>query len=152
MTITRMARHGERPRNAMRKIFADSFYFLALANPRDGAHAQARAYQGGQLMRLVTTEFVLIEVADALARSAEGRRFAYALHDALRADDQVIIVPSDSLLYQQGLDLYAARPDKLWSLTDCISFVVMHREGIAEALTGDRHFEQAGFVALLKPA
>jgi predicted nucleic acid-binding protein len=46
--------------------------------------------------------------------------------------------------------LFAKRPDKAWSLTDCISFVVMRDQDIAEALTGDRHFEQAGFVALLK--
>jgi predicted nucleic acid-binding protein len=46
--------------------------------------------------------------------------------------------------------LYVNRPDKQWSLTDCISFVVMEREGIADALTGDKHFEQAGFNVLLK--
>jgi hypothetical protein len=45
--------------------------------------------------------------------------------------------------------LYDARPDKDWSLTDCISFVVMGDERLTEALTGDRHFVQAGFVALL---
>jgi hypothetical protein len=50
----------------------------------------------------------------------------------------------------KGVQLYAQRPDKEWSLTDCISFVVMTQEGIFDALTGDRHFEQAGFVALLK--
>jgi predicted nucleic acid-binding protein len=48
------------------------------------------------------------------------------------------------------LDLYRRRPDKAWSVTDCISFVVMEGDGIREALTGDQHFEQAGFVALLK--
>jgi len=48
------------------------------------------------------------------------------------------------------MDLYTARPDKQWSLTDCISFVVMQNQGVTEALTGDHHFEQAGFVALLK--
>jgi predicted nucleic acid-binding protein len=46
--------------------------------------------------------------------------------------------------------LYHLRPDKQWSLTDCISFLVMSEEGITEALTADHHFEQAGFVALLK--
>jgi len=45
--------------------------------------------------------------------------------------------------------LYQNRPDKNWSLTDCISFVVMQEHGITEALTADRHFEQAGFVPLL---
>jgi len=50
----------------------------------------------------------------------------------------------------EGLELFANRPDKDWSLTDCISFVVMQKEGITEALTGDHQFEQAGLVALLK--
>ena len=49
-----------------------------------------------------------------------------------------------------GLALYANRTDKDWSLTDCISFVVMNERGITDALTGDHHFEQAGFAALLK--
>lgn len=47
------------------------------------------------------------------------------------------------------MDLYRARPDKEWSLTDCTSFVVMNECGLTDALTGDRHFEQAGFKALL---
>jgi predicted nucleic acid-binding protein len=51
----------------------------------------------------------------------------------------------------RGIQLYDSRPDKQWSLTDCISFVVMQDRGIVEALTGDHHFEQAGFTALLKP-
>jgi len=46
---------------------------------------------------------------------------------------------------ERGLKLYTERPDKDWSLTDCISFVVMEEHGIIEALTGDHHFEQAGF-------
>jgi hypothetical protein len=53
-------------------------------------------------------------------------------------------------LFEAGTDLYSRRSDKEWSLTDCISFVVMQEQGIGEALTGDRHFEQAGFRALLK--
>jgi predicted nucleic acid-binding protein len=46
--------------------------------------------------------------------------------------------------------LYRGRPDKEWSLTDCISFVVMGERSLTEALTSDHHFEQAGFTALLK--
>jgi len=59
-------------------------------------------------------------------------------------------VAADGALFQDGVKLFAARPDKEWSLTDCMSFVVMTREGITEALTGDHHFEQAGFIACLK--
>ena len=60
------------------------------------------------------------------------------------------IIPADATLYQAGVDLYGQRSDKDWSLTDCISFVVMRQRGIVEALTGDHHFEQAGLIALLK--
>jgi predicted nucleic acid-binding protein len=59
------------------------------------------------------------------------------------------VVAASNSNFQLGSDLYNNRPDKAWSLTDCISFVVMQEHGISEALTGDHHFEQAGFVALL---
>lgn len=58
-------------------------------------------------------------------------------------------MPASRALLEEGISLYAARPDKDWSVTDCISFVVMRDEGMTHALTGDRHFEQAGFKALL---
>jgi uncharacterized protein len=67
-----------------------------------------------------------------------------------RAEPNVTIIGCSDQLLEAGVDLFRERPDKDWSLTDCISFVVMQREGISEALTGDKHFEQAGFVALLK--
>ncbi|HET6574633.1 MAG TPA: hypothetical protein VFG68_13580 [Fimbriiglobus sp.] len=71
------------------------------------------------------------------------------LHARLAADPSTQIVPASDDLFTAGLDLYGRRPDKQWSLTDCVSFVVMGREGIAEALTGDHDFEQAGFTARL---
>jgi predicted nucleic acid-binding protein len=71
-------------------------------------------------------------------------------HHAMRSDPSVKIIPSDSGLFAAGLKLYEARPDKEGSLADCISFVVMQREGLTDALTGDQHFTQAGFRALLR--
>jgi len=68
----------------------------------------------------------------------------------LQKDPEVTIVPASADLWQRGVALFASRPDKDWSLTDCISFVVMQERGIADGLTADHHFEQAGFVALLK--
>ncbi len=68
----------------------------------------------------------------------------------LHSDPDVTLVRSEALLLVEAVSLYHARLDKQWSLTDCTSFVVMQREGILEALTGDHHFEQAGFVVLLK--
>jgi hypothetical protein len=62
----------------------------------------------------------------------------------------VEIMPPTAALFDQGLALFAERQDKAWSLPDCISFVVMQERGIREALSGDHHVEQAGFVALLR--
>ena len=132
----------------MNELFVDSVFLIALVSPRDQYHTRAAAFDlRGR--SLVTTRFVLIEIADAFARAADRQR-AIDLIDALEGDPQVRIVPADETLVREGYDFYCERPDKDWSLTDCISFVVMQREGITEALTGDRHFEQAGFVALLK--
>jgi predicted nucleic acid-binding protein len=64
----------------------------------------------------------------------------------------VELVPLGDELLTGGVELYRDRPDKYWSLTDCISFVVMTELGVTDALTGDRHFKQAGFSLLLPEA
>ena len=72
------------------------------------------------------------------------------LLEMLEKDTEVTLVPASADLWRGGIALFAARPDKDWSLTDCISFVVMQERSITDALTADHHFEQAGFMALLK--
>jgi uncharacterized protein len=134
----------------MRIVFADTFYFLALVNPSDKGHGKAVAFTTTFTGRMVATGWVLTELADALASTPQGRAEFLSTRDDLRADPDAEIIPCDDALMGEGIRLYAQRPDKSWSLTDCISFVVMQREGLTEALTGDHHFEQAGFVALLK--
>ncbi len=133
----------------MKRVFADTFYFLALLNPGDKAHSRAIASAQSLQGELVTTSWVLTEFADAMSSPPNRDEFISTLKD-LRASTQVRIFQPDPVIYEQGIQLFAARSDKHWSLTDCISFVVMQQEGITEALTGDKHFEQAGFVALLK--
>lgn len=133
----------------MKTVFADSFYFFALANPHDSAHAQAVAFLKTYTGAMITTGWVLTELADGWAKPTQ-RAFFIPLLAKLRANPNAQIEPCTDQLLQAGIDLYQRRPDKEWSLTDCISFVVMQREGITEALTGDKHFEQAGFTALLK--
>lgn len=134
----------------MKTVFADTFYFLALVNPSDQTHAKAVAFTFNETVRMITTEWVMTELADGLAKSRRGRtEFVGTLAD-LQADGDVTIVPCEHALMAEGVRLYAQRSDKQWSLTDCISFVIMQKHAITEALTGDHHFEQAGFVALLK--
>lgn len=128
--------------------FADSFYYIALMNSEDRAHRPVAAFSAKAHGRVVTTTWVLVEVADAFA-TPRLRPLFLDLIQLIRSDPETEIL-SDSALFDRGLDLYARRPDKAWSLTDCISFVVMEDRGLVEALTGDRHFEQAGFRALLR--
>ncbi len=84
-----------------------------------------------------------------MGTTARNRAAFIKLFNVLRSHDLVEVVSGDDWL-ERGVDLYARRPDKAWSLTDCISFVVMADRKLTEALTGDHHFEQAGFLALLK--
>lgn len=132
----------------MRTLFADTFYFLALLNPHDDAHGAAEAASIDGETKLVTTAWVLTELADGLSETAGRRIFANLLAD-LCNDPQATVLPADQSLWRRGVELYAAREDKGWSLTDCISFVVMKEMGIDEALTADHHFKQAGFRTLL---
>jgi predicted nucleic acid-binding protein len=98
---------------------------------------------------VVTTEFVLVEVANHLS-APEHRQICIDFLDALQSHSGVRIVPVSHSLFLAALDLFRDRSDKAWSLTDCASFVVMRDEKILDALTFDRHFEQAGFRLILK--
>jgi uncharacterized protein len=130
-------------------VFADAFALIAWLNPRDVAHAAVASYLDGFTGRLVTTEWVLMEVADALS-APEARTTAAAFLRAVRADPLFEVVGYVPTVYEAGFNLFAARPDKAWSLTDCISFGVMTQRGLSDALTADHHFEQAGFRAVFK--
>lgn len=130
-------------------VFADTYALIAWLNPRDSAHASVTAYLDGFTGRLVTTEWVLLELADALS-APEARSTAVAFLQAVRADPQFDVVGYVPAVYQAGFYLFAARADKAWSLTDCISFEVMRQRSLTEALTADHHFEQAGFRAVFK--
>ena len=132
----------------MNRVFADAFYFVALLNRADQYHAKATAAATQLRGEIVTTEWVLTEVADALADSASRRSVAPFLRDLAR-DPKVRIVQAGSDWFERGLQLYEQRADKDWPLTDCISFAVMTEEKVSDALTGDHHFTQAGFRALL---
>jgi hypothetical protein len=133
----------------MKGLFADTFYYLAVLNADDAAHERAVKTSDRMDGEVVTTAWVLTEVADALA-APERRADFVTLLQTLRDDPEVTIVPPGEEMFEAGIAVYSGRRDKDWSLTDCISFAVMRERGITEALTGDHHFEQAGFVAMLK--
>jgi predicted nucleic acid-binding protein len=132
-------------------VFLDTAYVYALINTRDQWHESATLWQQKIVddgRTLLTTELILFEIADGLA-AINFRQQAIQVIDALRANSLVEIVPAPTELLNGALDLYRQRSDKGWGLTDCASFVVMRERGLLDALTGDDHFRQAGFRALM---
>lgn len=132
----------------MTPVFADTSYFLALLGSADQYHKQALAWSCALRRPLVTTEYVVLEVGNSLIRGADRALFV-AFFARLQADPQTEVAPATTARLNAGMELFAARADQTWSLTDCISFAVMTQRKLADALTADRHFEQAGFRALL---
>jgi uncharacterized protein len=132
------------------EVFVDTAFVVALASRQDQYHAVATAmvprFRAGT--RLVTTWAVCLEIGNALARQ-QYRHKAVDLLTGIARDPRFEIMPLTDELYSSGMTLFRERRDKEWSLTDCVSFVVMERRGIRLALTADEHFRQAGFEPLL---
>ena len=129
-------------------LFIDTGYILALVNTADTFHQRARAAASRITPPFLTTEAVLTEIGNALARQ-RWRPLAIATLHNLRNSADIEVVTIDSALFDQAMALYSSRSDKEWGLTDCSSFVVMQERSLTHALTTDRHFEQAGFQNML---
>ena len=136
----------------MPEVFADTGYWIALLNERDSLHARARELsERFSDATIVTTEMVLAELLNhASGGGPQKRRLtAEAVRDWM-ADANIEVVSQASVLFQAALERYLTRLDQSWSLVDCASFIVMETRQMQEALAFDRHFEQAGFTALLR--
>jgi uncharacterized protein len=132
----------------MRRYFVDTWYVIALADPFDEAHSAAlrleRSIVGAQL---VTHDAIFMEMLAYLSGAgANMRRKATTI--VRRAILGILVFPADRNLFLAGLDLYERRPDKEYSLVDCMSMELMAAQGITDVLTNDRHFRQAGFTVL----
>jgi len=130
-------------------IFVDTSYLLAILDPRDALHDRALDWARHVKEGLLGSEYVLWEVVNACSKPINRPRIQ-ALVAHLRASPQFEIVAASADMFEAGLVLHAERSDKEWSLTDCISFLIMQKLGLTQALTFDLHFEQAGFEALLR--
>ena len=132
----------------MNPVFADTAYFIALPNPSDHYHSRALELTQHPTGPLVTTIWVLVEVGDAFSQPMNRVKFA-RLVALLQTTPDIEVIPPSDRQFQAGTSLYATRPDKSWSLTDCISFVIMRERDLNDALTTDHHFTQAGFRVLM---
>jgi len=133
------------------KVFVDTAAWIALLDADDALHAAAERVWHQLLQQrslLLTSDFVLLELADAFSTPG-SRKQAIAFINDLWRSPAVKVVPVSRNLLDEGWALYSQRLDKGWGLTDCTSFVVMTQERITQVFTSDRHFEQAGFKKLL---
>lgn len=135
----------------MKTVFVDTFYWIAAANPRDQWHGKAEDIKNTLgPARLVTTEAILTELLNYFCEyRPEMRQMVASVVRKLLDNPHIEVLQQTRESFLAGLALYEARPDKGYSLTDCISMRVMHQLGIAEVLTRDAHFAQEGFTLLL---
>lgn len=133
-------------------VFVDTSGWIALLNADDRFHSQATrrlSELAVEARPLMTTDWVLAETGNGLARIAARERFVLAVERFLQSKhSQMVRVGSET--FQRSLALYSQTADKTWGLVDCASFVVMRDAGIRDALTVDHHFSQAGFRCLIK--
>ncbi|PKO21380.1 MAG: nucleic acid-binding protein [Chloroflexi bacterium HGW-Chloroflexi-1] len=131
------------------RLFLDTAFIQALLNWRDRYHAQAMALlpRVRSAVEVWVTEAVLVEVGNAL--SDVDRMAAVQFIERCYHSSNTHVVSVDTPLLMSALRLYRERPDKLWGLTDCVSFVVMQDHRLIDAVTTDEHFVQAGYRALM---
>ncbi len=135
-----------------RPVFVDTAAWLALLNKSDRLHEQAKQTRD-KLVRgrrqFLLSDYIVVEIANALSR-VPFRRAAIQIITLIQTSANIRVVEIDKEIFGEAWKLYVERLDKEWSFTDCTSFVVMNRLGLADAFTSDHHFEQAGFNILLK--
>lgn len=129
------------------QIFVDTSFIVALVNERDQYHQRAvELVDQYDAQPLVTTDSVLLEIANALSRAYKAE--AVQVIEDLLSSDNIEIVHLTPDLFDRAFELYKARQDKTWGLVDCISFVIMRSRNTLTAPTFDQHFVQAGFQAI----
>jgi predicted nucleic acid-binding protein len=133
-------------------VFADTFYWLALARPRDAWHAAVWQWAASNIATtIVSTDEVLTEFLNGMAKAGPaGRAHAIATVHDIRSDPLVTVLPQTRNDFDAAVDLYTARPDKEYSLVDCRSMVALQALGVSEVLTNDHHFTQEGFTIVFQ--
>ncbi len=130
------------------KLFIDTAFVAALINKKDQYHKQAlvlsKKYEN---VLMVSTDVVLFEIGNALAKNY--KKEAVKIIQIFCSSDEITVVKLNPALFKKAFDIYKRYDDKGWGMVDCLSFVVMRENNITDVLTCDKHFEQAGFNALM---
>lgn len=135
----------------MKTLFVDTFYWIAVTNPKDNWHQKClEVREEIKSCQLLTTELVLVEFLNYFSEGGDRlRKIAVNVVKAIMGDANIEVVFQSYDLFNAGLELYEQRLDKGYSMVDCISMVVMRDRSLNEALTHDQHFSQEGFSILL---
>jgi predicted nucleic acid-binding protein len=133
----------------MKSAFLDTSYLLALELANDQQHEvvlQHWQYVIAEgLPRLVTTSYILSEVVTYL-NSRDQHAKAVSIGNMLLQSNAVDLIHVDAALFEEAWEYFQRHEDKTYSLTDCVSFIVMAKQDVRHAFALDRHFVQAGFV------
>lgn len=136
----------------MTSVFVDTAALIALGDSGDSFHHQALIVRDNlrkSKRNLVTTNAVILELASYFSQS-NMRLTAVNLIESINHSKKWLCITVDEILMKRGFNRYKRMKDKNWSLVDCISMIVAEDQGIIDIFTTDHHFEQAGFIILLK--
>lgn len=128
----------------MKHYFVDTSGWYDLLFSGSPAHRQIKELLRDPSVRLVTSTYVLDELV-SLVLSRSDHRTAAQIGSHIRAAAEVHVEHPDAVEERCAWDLFLQRPDKRYTLTDCLSFVMMRRLGLPAALATDEHFRQEGF-------
>jgi len=131
-------------------LLLDTSGLLAFFDTGAKQHADAVIYMNAA-PTLLTHSYVLAEFVALATARGHSRAAMLTFVTGLQSNPDVEVVYVDETLHNDGLTFLQSRLDKTWSLCDAVSFLLMQQRGLTDALTTDHHFEQAGFVRLLKP-
>lgn len=136
----------------MKEVFGDTGYFIALVNKKDQYHRQAKKWAHRLTKEKISCHIsipIVFEIADGFSRIGR-REIGIDLLEQISNSANFIVHPFSDTTLNNAKELYIARQDKEWSLTDCYSFELMKELNISRALSADHHFEQYGYQILLK--
>jgi len=132
-------------------LFADSSAYIAYYNKRDRNHNKAislvKRIRSGEFGSVIiyTSDYVFDEVVTTILILTRNKDLAIKIGEAIRSSRITKIVKVDNEIFQKAWDMFKKYRDKLWSFTDCTSFVIMRKMNIKTAFTFDKHYKQAGF-------
>ena len=132
-------------------LFTDSSAYIAYYNKRDKNHNKAvslvKRIRNGEFGPVIiyTSDYVFDEVVTTILILTKNKDLAIRIGETIKSSKITKIIKVNNEIFQRAWDIFKRYRDKLWSFTDCTSFVIMRKMNIKTAFTFDKHYKQAGF-------